>query len=138
MDDTNELVDRYVALWNEPDAERRRVAIETLWKEDGAQILQPPQEAREIAARPGLRLTARFEVLGHAALETRAKSVQEEFIARRGFVFRRRDNVERLADVVTFNWEMVSKDGTVAGVGLEFLLLAPDDRIRRDYMFIVG
>jgi hypothetical protein len=31
---------------------------------------------------------------------------------------------------------MVSADGQVAGVGLEFLILGPDGRIRRDYQFI--
>jgi hypothetical protein len=35
-------------------------------------------------------------------------------------------------------WEMVSKHREVAGVGLEFLVLAPDGRIRRDYQFIEG
>jgi hypothetical protein len=30
---------------------------------------------------------------------------------------------------------MVSADGQVAGVGLEFLILGPDGRIRRDYQF---
>jgi hypothetical protein len=44
--------DRYLALWNEPDADRRRRMIAELWTEDGAHILQPPQEIREIAARP--------------------------------------------------------------------------------------
>ena len=34
--------DRYMALWNEPDAERRRRMIAELWTEDGSQILQPP------------------------------------------------------------------------------------------------
>jgi hypothetical protein len=81
-------------------------------------------------------LAARLEARGHAALEARAASAYEEFIAAGQFTFRRRDNVKRLADVVKFNWEMVSKDGEVAGVGLEFLVLAPDGRIRRDYQFI--
>jgi hypothetical protein len=31
---------------------------------------------------------------------------------------------------------MVSADGAVAGVGLEFVLLAADGRIRLDYQFI--
>jgi hypothetical protein len=31
---------------------------------------------------------------------------------------------------------MVSKDGEVAGVGLEFPVLAPDGRIQTDYQFI--
>jgi hypothetical protein len=132
----NELADRYVALWNEPDRDRRSQTVAELWTEDGAHILQPPQEVREIAARPGIGLAARLEARGHAALEARAASAYEEFIAAGRFTFRRRDNVQRLADVVKFNWEMVSKDGEVAGVGLEFLVLAPDGRIRRDYQFI--
>ena len=91
---------------------------------------------RDFAARPGMGLTARLEARGHAALETRAESAYEEFVAPGRFSFRRRDDVERLADVVKFRWEMVSEDGEVAGVELEFLVLAPDGRIRCDYKFI--
>jgi hypothetical protein len=134
----DELADRYVALWNEADADTRSRMIEELWTEDGAHILQPPEEIREIAGRPGIGLTARLEARGHAELEARAKSAYEEFIGGGEFSFRRRDDVERLADVVKFHWEMVSRDGDVAGVGLEFLVLAPDGRISRDYQFIVG
>jgi hypothetical protein len=136
MRDPNEFADRYMELWHEPDPDRRRAAIAELWTEDGAHILQPPQEAREIAARPGIGLTATFEARGHAALEARATSAYEEFIAPGEFIFRRRDNVERLGDVVKFDWEMVSNSGDVAGAGLAFLVLAPDGRIRRDYQFI--
>ena len=50
--------------------------------------------------------------------------------------FRRRDDVDRLHDVVKFHWEAVSQDGQVTAVGLVFLLLATDGRIRRDYVFI--
>jgi hypothetical protein len=130
------LADRYVALWNEADPERRRRLIAELWTEDGAYILQPPQEMREIAARPGIGLAAKLEARGHAELEVRASSVHEEFIARGGFELRRRDDLDRVADVVKFRWEMVSADGAIAGVGLAFLVLATDGRIRLDYQFI--
>jgi hypothetical protein len=136
MRDPNELADRYVALWNEPEPDRRRQLIAELWTEDGTHILQPPQEVREIAARPGIGLTASLEARGHAALEARATSAYEAFVAPGAFSFRRRNNVERVAEVVKFNWEMVSTEGEVAGVGLEFLVLGPDGRIRRDYQFI--
>ena len=138
MDDADDLADRYIALWNEPDAERRRAAIAELWTEDGVHLLQPPQEVHANAARPGIGLAATFEARGHAALETRVTSAHDEFIARRGHAFRRREDVERVADAVKFHWEMVSSEGDVVGVGLELLVLAPDTRIRRDYMFIVG
>jgi hypothetical protein len=99
-------------------------------------FLQPPQEMREIAARPGIGLAARLEARGHAELEARVSSVHEEFIARGGFELRRRDDMDWVADVVKFRWEMVSADGAIAGVGLALLVLATDGRIRRDYQFI--
>jgi hypothetical protein len=42
-----QLADRYVALRNEPDADRRRRIIAELWTGDGSQILQPLQEMRD-------------------------------------------------------------------------------------------
>ncbi len=136
MTDPNEIADRYVALWNEPDPHRRRTAIEELWTDDGVHVLQPPVEIRAIAAAPGIGLTARLEAHEHAALEVRATSAHEQFIASGEYSFQPRDNVERLGEVVKFNWEMVSGDGEVAGVGLEVLVLAHDGRIRTDYEFI--
>jgi hypothetical protein len=133
-----DLADRYVALWNEADEDRRRVLIEGLWTEDGSHILQPPQEMREIAAGPGLGLASTLEATGHAELEARAASAYEQWVASGTMTFRRRDDVERLGEVVKFHWEGVSPDGEVAGVGLDFLVLGPDGRIQRDYQFIVG
>ena len=45
-----ELAEKYLALWNEPDADRRRRMIAELWTADGRHILQPPQELRAIAS----------------------------------------------------------------------------------------
>jgi hypothetical protein len=52
--DLKELVDRYVAVWNEPDSARRREAVRELWTADGVQLLQPPQEVRQAAAALGM------------------------------------------------------------------------------------
>jgi hypothetical protein len=130
------LADRYVALWNEPDTERRRRVIAELWTEDGSQILQPPQEIREMAASPGIGMAATLEARGHAELEARAATSYEQWVGSDGLSFRRRDDVDRLHDVVKFHWEAVSQDGQVTAVGLVFLILATDGRIRRDYVFI--
>jgi hypothetical protein len=59
-----ELAEKYLALWNEPDAERRGRMIAELWTQDGRHILEPPQEIRAIAARPGLAMTAILEARG--------------------------------------------------------------------------
>jgi hypothetical protein len=130
------LADRYVALWNEPDPERRRRVIAELWPEDGSQILQPPQAIREMAASPGIGMAATLEARGHAELEARAATSYEQWVGSDGLSFRRRDDVDRLHDVVKFHWEAVSQDGQVTAVGLVFLILATDGRIRRDYVFI--
>jgi hypothetical protein len=33
--ETEKVADRYMAVWNEPDAESRRQAVAALWTEDG-------------------------------------------------------------------------------------------------------
>jgi hypothetical protein len=133
-----ELAEKYVALWNEPDPGRRRRTIADLWKEDGRHFLQPPQEIRAMAARPGLATTAILEARGHAEIEARATSAYEHWVGTEGLTFRGRDDAERLGDVVKFHWEAVAKDSEVVAVGLLFLVLAADGRIERDYTFVVA
>ena len=133
-----ELAERYVALWNEPDADRRRRTIAELWTEDGRHILQPPEEIREIAAQPGIGLTAILEARGYEEIEARAASAYEHWVGSEGLSFRGRDDADRLGDVVKLHWEAVATDGEVVAVGLSFLVLAADGRIERDYTFIVA
>ena len=135
---TGELADRYIALWNEPHPDRRRQAIAGLWTEDGTHILEPPEEVRQVAERPGIGLAAVLEARGHAEIEARAASAYTEWVGSQGLSFRRRDDAERLRDVVKFQWEAVAEGGELFAVGLCFLVLAEDGRIRRDYTFVVG
>jgi hypothetical protein len=130
------LAEKYVALWNEPDPGRRRRTIAELWKEEGRHLLQPPQQIRAIAARPGLATTAILEALGYEEIEVRAASAYEHWVGSEGLSFRGRDDAERLGDVVKFHWDAVAKDGEVVAVGLVFLVLAADGRIERDYTFV--
>ena len=138
MTDTQAFADKYLALWNEPDADRRRRTIAELWTEDGRHILQPPEEIREIAARPGLTMTAILEARGYEEIEARATSVYEHWVGSEGLSFRGRDEAARLGDVVKFHWEAVGKDGEAFAVGLDFLVLTADGRIERDYTFVVA
>ena len=133
-----ELAEKYLALWNEPDADRRRRMIAELWTEDGRHILQPPQEIREIAGQPGIGLTAILEARGYEEIEARVASAYEHWVGSEGLSFRGRDDAERLGDVVKVHWEAVAKDGEVFAVGLDFLVLTADGRIERDYVFVVA
>jgi hypothetical protein len=136
--DLKDLTDRYVAVWGEPDTERRRAAIRDLWTADAVHVLQPPKEMRQAAEGLGFdRLV--LEARGHDALESRVTRAYEEFVAPGTFVFRSRGDADRLHDVVKFHWEMVPRaGGDVAGVGLEILTLGADGRIVSDYQFIEG
>ena len=132
-----ELAEKYLALWNEPDADLRRRMVEELWTEEGRHVLQPPQEIRAIAAQPGIGLTAILEARGYDEIEARAASAYDHWVASEGLRFRGRGDADRLRDVVQFHWEAVAGDGEVVAVGLDFLVLAADGRIERDYTFIV-
>jgi len=130
------MADRYIALWNEPDADRRRRTIAELWTEDGRHLLQPPQEIRRIAAQPGLGLTAILEARGREEIEARVASAYEHWVASEGLSFRRHDDAEQLGDVLKLHWEALDKDGELFAVGLHFLVLAADGRIERDDTFV--
>lgn len=136
--DPRQLVSRYVAVWNEPDAELRRKAIHQLWTKDGAHIVKPPQEIRKAAT--GLGFTSiTLEAHGHDELEARVTRAYEEFVAPGEFIFKPRDSADRLHNVVKFSWEMVRTGcGEVARVGLEILVLDEDGSIKTDYQFIEG
>ena len=119
MIDAKELVSRYVAVWNEPDAQARRKEIAALWKEDGAHY------------------TKSIEARGYDALEARVASAYERFVGNGRYVFRAIDNVDCHHNTVKFNWAMVpASGGDVESVGFDFFILDTDGRIAVDYQFI--
>lgn len=136
--DLQAFVDRYVALWNEPDPQIRRDALRALWAPDGAQVLvDPPQEMRDAADRLAFPHPT-LEVHGYDALEARVTRAHELFIAPGEYVFEFGGSTSRLLDnVVSLSWSMVSRaDGEKAGGGVNVLALGDDGRIRIDYLFV--
>ena len=136
MHNPTQLADRYLAMWNDPQPERRGAAVRALWAPTGGQILQPPQDIRARAATIGFFAPV-LEARGHDALEARVATAYEEFVAPGKFCFRRRGEATRLNNVVKFEWEMVTvSDGEPAGGGTEFMILDEHGRIENDYQFI--
>jgi hypothetical protein len=132
----SDLVERYVAMWNEEDPAARRAAVVELWAADGAQILHPPREILDQAARIGFTNPA-LEARGHHALEERVTRAYEEFVAPGEFRFQSRDDAVQVRDVIKFGWEMVRvDDGDPAAAGVEFVMLDVSGRIRLDYQFV--
>src|SRR5207245_1738419 len=92
----NELMNRYMALWNEPDAELRRKSISELWVEDGAQF------------------TSQNAYHGYKDLEGRVEAAHEQFVKKGGFVFRLASDIDAHHNAVKFSWEMVPETGGAA------------------------
>ena len=88
MTSIEDLVSRYVAVWNEPDPARRRQCIARLWAEDGAHF------------------TPSLEVRGYEAIEARVASAHERFVRTQGYVFSAAYQGAGHHDAITFSWEM--------------------------------
>jgi hypothetical protein len=113
------LVDRYVGVWNETDAQKRRATIAELWAPEGVHYV------RELEAR------------GHAALDARVTSSHEKNVRDGGYRFRPAPGTQVLRDVVYFRWEMVPAGrGEVEAAGFVLAVLDSGGRILRDYQFI--
>ena len=119
MTDLNAFVDRYLAVWHEPDPGRRRLKIANLWTPEGANI------------------TRSLEARGYEALEARIQKAYENWVIAEGCIFRSMSNADGHQGVVRFNWEMIpAGGGKVISVGFDFCLLETDGRIRDDFQFI--
>jgi len=117
MNELNEFVERYVAVWNEPDSARRRERIAALWTPSGTSLHRV------------------LEPRGHAALEARVAASYDKWVHGRGCTFRSAHHAFGHHDAVMCNWEMVSPEGAVVSLGLSFLLLDPYGLVHTELQF---
>jgi hypothetical protein len=119
LSDLDKLAERYVAIWNEPDAAARRAAVGELFTEDVAHF------------------TPSMEVHGQDEMAARILMSYEKWVEPGGHVFRPAPGATGHHDAVRSNWHMVSvPGGDIISVGFDFVLVAEDGRIKRDYQFI--
>ncbi len=116
MTTTSTIVDRYLAIWNEPDSAARTAAIAELWTED-ASYTDP------LAA-----------VTGHDGIAAVIAGARDLFP---GFVFRALPGVDAHHDLVRFGWELVPEAGGESlVVGFDVATLAEDGRISTVHGFL--
>jgi len=116
---TNEFVERYAAVWNEPDESVRRSRVAKLWAKNGAHF------------------TNSSEMHGHEAIAARIASAFDRFVSAGGFSFRVLNGVDGHHSTVKLYWAMVPADGGMArAVGSDFIMLDDEGRIAADYQFI--
>jgi hypothetical protein len=112
---TEQIVTRYLDIWNETDSRRRRAAIESLYAEDSGY-------ADPIAV-----------VRGHDALDGLIGGVQKQFA---GFVFTLAGKVDAHHSQARFTWHAGPR-GSAEPVVVGFDVIVVDgDRIRAVYGFL--
>lgn len=117
MKDTSELIESYVAAWNEPDPDMRRRRIRSVWVPDGTTC------HRLLEAR------------GYSEIETRITASWDKWLREGTRTFRAKAAVSHHRAVKLDFVMMRLPGGEVEANGLSFLLLDADDRIRHDCQF---
>ncbi|MFC0039449.1 nuclear transport factor 2 family protein [Actinomadura rayongensis] len=109
MSDVHELVERYLAAWNETDPAARRAAVEAVFA-DGAVYVDPLAVAE-----------------GRDALDATIGAVQGQFP---GFVFRLVGAVDAHHDIARFTWELGPADGPAPIEGFDVAEIADGRFVR--------
>ncbi|MEU1374667.1 nuclear transport factor 2 family protein [Streptomyces triculaminicus] len=116
MSDLNGLVTRYLAAWNEADADNRAKAIAELFTED-APYIDP------LAA-----------VAGHEGIGAVLAGAQEQF---KGLTFELHGTVDAHHNIARFQWALVTAPGTEPiAIGFDVIVTDEDGRIKGVYGFL--
>jgi hypothetical protein len=113
--DLDLIVDRYLAVWSEPDPELRRRAIAGLWAPDGTEFVEGVQ------------------FRGHQELDARITRAYQAFVASGQYTAAFAGDATAHHDIATFTIQLIARNGEVAWAARVFLVLGEDGLIREDY-----
>jgi hypothetical protein len=106
--DTTTIVDRYLAIWNETDPDRRRALIDETWAEDGRYT--DPVFASE----------------GPDAIDGIVGAFHQQFP---GLTFVHTGEIEHHHDRIRFTWDLLDAAGERQAAGTDVAAVAPDGRL---------
>ncbi|MFI6802552.1 nuclear transport factor 2 family protein [Streptosporangium canum] len=115
MTHTEQLIHRYLALWNETDPAARRAAVDSVWTENGTYT--DPLTVAE----------------GRAAIDATVAAVQEQFP---GFVFTLAGAIDAHHHLARFTWELGQPGKEAMVVGFDVAVLTADGRIEAVHGFL--
>ena len=94
-----QVIDAYIAAWNETDSATRRALIARTWREDG-HYLDPLMSGT-----------------GHDGIDAMISGVQSQFP---GYRFRRTSELDTHNDRIRFSWELGPEAGPPLAGGVDF------------------
>ncbi|MGW4502640.1 nuclear transport factor 2 family protein [Micromonospora sp. NPDC004336] len=115
MSDTNELVQRYIAAWNETDAAERQAVLAEVFAED-ATYTDPLVSVR-----------------GRDGLDATIAAVQGQF---GGLVFSLGGAVDAHHDIARFTWHLGPEGAEPVVVGFDVVAIGADGRISQVLGFL--
>ena len=110
-----EIVERYIAAWNEKDAQRRRELVDALWTENGS-YTDPLADAN-----------------GRAEIDGLIGAVQQQFP---GFVFTLAGPVDAHHRQARFTWGLGPEGGEALVVGSDVAVTGEDGQIVAVFGFL--
>ncbi|MER6071547.1 nuclear transport factor 2 family protein [Streptomyces sp. NPDC001817] len=121
--DVDAIVQRYVAVWSEPDAAARKRAVAELWAPDGVEFVEGAQ------------------FRGHDGLVDRVAEAYGLFVGSGEYHVTHDRHVTVHDDIavltVQLRYAKGPREGEVAWAARAFLVLDDDGRIRQDYHLTV-
>lgn len=117
MPDITEIVDSYIAAWNETDPQRRRTLVERTFSAD-ASYLDPLMSGE-----------------GVEGIDAMIAAAQQQFP---GYRFSVAAGPDAHHDRVRFSWSLALDGGEPVARGLDFALVAEDGRLRAVTGFLEG
>lgn len=114
----DDLVQRFVMVWNERDPNWRRETVQALWAPEGRHLMGSQ------------------DVRGHAALEERVTASDIRSVQEGGCYFRPATQIQTLPGVVKFRWDLARLGADeIVSAGVGFLELDAEQRIVCDFLF---
>lgn len=114
MTNATQLVESYIAIWNEVDAAARQALIAETWSDDAAYT------------------DPMADIAGHSGIDGLVAAVQAQFT---GFVFRRIGEVDMHHAFVRFSWEAGPADDEAVVAGTDVALIS-NGRLQRVVGFL--
>jgi hypothetical protein len=109
LHDLHDLIDRYIAIWNHNDAERRRNLVASTWAE-AASYVDPVMSGE-----------------GQSGIDAMVRGVQERFP---GYGLSRTSEIDSHHDRICFSWELAPEGGLPVVKGTDFCVVSADGRLQ--------